>query len=39
MRLQGEVGPSSDKEPDGWSAADKFTVLLESAVLNATELS
>jgi transposase-like protein len=38
-RLQGEVVPSSEKEPEGWSAADKFTVVLESFGLNATELS
>jgi len=38
-RLQGEVVPASEKDPDGWSAADKFTVVLESAGLNATELS
>ena len=38
-RLQGEVVPSSEKEPEGWSAADKFTLVLESAGLNATELS
>ncbi|MCX5944302.1 MAG: helix-turn-helix domain-containing protein [Cyanobacteria bacterium] len=38
-RLQGEVVPSSEKEPEGWSAAGKFTVVLESAGLNATELS
>ena len=38
-RLQGEVVPASEKEPEGWSAADKFTVVLESAGLNATELS
>ena len=25
-RLQGEVVPASEKEPEGWSAADKFTV-------------
>ena len=24
-RLQGEVVPASGKEPEGWSAADKFT--------------
>ncbi len=34
-RLQGEVVPSSEKEPEGWSAADKFTVVLESSGLNA----
>jgi len=33
------VVPSSEKEPKGWSAADKFTVVLERAGLNATELS
>ena len=37
-RLQGEVA-ASEKDPDGWSAADKFTVVLETAGLNATELS
>ena len=38
-RLQGEVVPASDKDPDRWSAADKFTVVLETAGFNATELS
>jgi transposase len=38
-RLQGEVVPASEKDPEGWSAADKFTVVLESAGLNAAELS
>lgn len=38
-RLQGEVVPASEKEPEGWSAADKLTVVLETAGLNATELS
>ena len=38
-RLQGEVVPASEKEPEGWSAADKFTVVLDTAGLNATELS
>ena len=37
--LQGEVVPASEKEPEGWSSADKFTVVLEAAGLNATELS
>ncbi len=31
--------PASEKEPEGRSAADKFTVVLETAGLNATELS
>ena len=38
-RLEGEVVPASHKDPEGWSAADKFTVVLETAGLNATELS
>ncbi len=38
-RLQGEVVAASEKEPEGWSAADKFTVVLETAGLNATEIS
>lgn len=39
-RLEGEVVPASQhKDPKGWSAADKFTVVLETAGLNATELS
>ena len=37
--LQGEVVTASEKEPEGWSTADKFTVVLETAGLNATELS
>jgi transposase len=37
--LQVEVEPASEKEPEGWSAADKFTVVLVTAGLNATELS
>jgi len=38
-RLQGEVVPASEKDLEGWSATDKFTVVLETAGLNATELS
>ena len=38
-RLQGEVVPASEKDPECWTAADKFTVVLESAGFNATELS
>jgi transposase len=37
-RLQGEVVPASEKDPEGWSATDKFTVVLETAGLNATGL-
>jgi transposase len=35
----GQVVPASEKEPEGWGATDKFTVVLETAGLNATELS
>jgi len=38
-RLKGEVVPASESEPEGWSAADKFTDVIETAGLNATELS
>ena len=38
-RLQGEVVPASEKDPEGWGATDKSTVVLETAGLNATELS
>jgi transposase-like protein len=37
-RLQVEVVPASEKEPEGWGAADKFTDVLESSVLSSTEL-
>jgi hypothetical protein len=37
--LQGEVVLASEKEPDVWSAAEKFMVMLETAGSNATELS
>ena len=38
-RMQGEVVPASEKDPEGWGSTDKFTVVLETAGLNATELS
>lgn len=38
-RLWGEGVPASEKEPEGWSAADKFTVVIETAGLNSTDLS
>ena len=37
-RLQGEVVPATQKEPEGWGPLDKFTLVLETAGLNATEL-
>jgi transposase len=33
------VVPASEKEPEGWSNADKFMVVLETAGLNVIELS
>ena len=38
-RLQEEVMPASGKDPECWSATDKFTVVLETAGLNDTELT
>ncbi len=38
-RLWGDGVPASEKEPEGWSAADKFTVVIETAGLNSTDLS
>ena len=38
-RLEGEVVLASQKDPEGWGAADKFTVVLETAAFNATKLS
>ena len=37
-RLQGEVVPASKKDPEGWRSTNKFTVVLETAGLNRTEL-
>lgn len=37
-RLQGEVVPASGKDSDGWIATDQFTLMLETAGFNATEL-
>ena len=37
-RLQGEVVRAREKKAESWSAADKFTVVLETAGLNSTEL-
>lgn len=36
-RLQGEVVPASQKHPEGWNPADKFTVVLDTAGLHATD--
>jgi transposase-like protein len=37
-RSQAEVVPASQKDPEGWGATDKLTVVLETAGLNPTEL-
>jgi transposase-like protein len=37
--LQGEVVPASQKDPEGWGSSYKFTVVLETAGLNSTELA
>jgi len=39
LRLHREMVPAFEKDPQGWSAIDKFTVVLETAGLNTTELS
>jgi hypothetical protein len=33
------VVPASQKDPEGWGSADKFTVVLETAALNTIEIS
>jgi len=38
-RLQGDVVPATQKEPEGWGPAEKFTVVLETAGFNASELN
>ena len=35
-RVRGDVVLASKKEPEGWSPADKFMVLVETADFNAT---
>ena len=37
-QLEKEGVPASEKDTEGWNAADKFTVLLEIDSLNTTEL-
>jgi hypothetical protein len=37
-RLQGEVVPATQKDPESWGPADKFTVVLETAGFNAAEI-
>jgi hypothetical protein len=37
-RAQGRLLPDADTGPEGWSAADKFAAVLETAALNEAEL-
>ncbi len=39
MAAAGKGGADSERDPAGWGATDKFTVVLETAGLNTTELS
>jgi len=38
-RAQGRLLPDADAGPEGWSAADKFAAVVESAALNEAELA
>ena len=38
-RRQGQLLPDADCGPDGWSSRDKFTAVLEAAILNEAELA
>jgi hypothetical protein len=37
--LKEKVVPATENDPEGWTANDKFTVVLGSAGLSATEVS
>ncbi len=38
-RAEGRLLPDGDTTPNGWSAADKFAAVLETAAMNEAELS
>jgi hypothetical protein len=38
-RLQGGVVPATQRVSEGWDPVDKFTMALETSLLNSTELS
>jgi transposase-like protein len=38
-RLQGRLLPEGDQNPEGWSSADKFAAVLETAALPEAEVS
>lgn len=39
LHFQGQMVLASEKDPEGWRVTGKFTVVLDAAGLNATELS
>ena len=38
-RASGRLLPDGDQSPDGWTAADKFAAVVETAALNEADLS
>jgi transposase-like protein len=38
-RAEGRLLPEGDQTPEGWTAADKFAAVVETAALNEAELS
>lgn len=38
-RVEGRLMPDGDRTPAGWSAADKFAAVVETAALNEADLS
>ena len=38
-RAEGRLLPDGDQSPEGWTAADKFAAVVETAALNEAELS
>lgn len=38
-RAEGRLLPDGDQTPEGWTAADKFAAVVETAALNEAELS
>jgi len=38
-RAEGRLLPDGDQSPEGWSTADKFAAVVETAALNEAELS
>lgn len=38
-RGAGRLAPDADAEPEGWSSADKFAAVLETAAMNSVDLA